>query len=1570
MTLSYSCGLTEHTHDKNECYKTIYEDDSSQLPLTDVNPEGSDNLSDKEQDEAMVNEEDRPEVIPVSKRILRCTQAEHHHGPQCSKSPEEIQEELDESIPPKNEGSTLSERIIQVAQSQLEYSPDYGNYLKRYDENHPENPITTYWNRYGALVGDAYNQQYQPSSTFVNFVLHYSDETLPWNLDLTDWQRLEGANAEENSEVARWQASWRAIDSIDQAKPGSVVLFTEDETSSMNIDSNLQAGIIIPEDIFINESEATAESTIKPTETDSGEPLAIGYSENSESEMINGFTVISVWKDQKPEAKVISTESIVRIYESKNGETELNHDNSGEKNEELVSNDPHLNNPVSNGENSNNSNSGELADGSQFKEPIEDNSNGIPLEGDLSKDLSGSANQETEESPSSNKLETQVPNESGNQTEVTANSTGEVTAETGSNGYPSKDQPSLSTNQTKLPLASTGLPNIVNSSNSKDLTENITGSPNIIKDLQSEEARDGISTLDEAATEAQKTIKVKYSINLPNGKTAKAKPGTGDHIYGLTYEEPQAPSSVEVAKSSSYKLLPPTSIEYRTKYNNDDYPNRAIVYYFEGWKVNGTGDAYLPGDKIAWNNLVGSNENIEEVELVGSWKIMPGQGYGTAIFSVNYKMTTETDYGTGNAAASNVGWLDGIYSTAVLCDDFDAQSGPASFTPSGPHSSAFIAHQNISSIGNYTTDEDTRTLDQTDLKIRSLADTGIDSTGVTKSFIKTNQSEHSYGYSADRPEYNIRLVSFPDDKTILDQLYEYQYNKELNNKTDNKIKDIYDRAIPSTDLNTDKYQIKWFVFKYTGDGFWHIDGKLVPKTSYINITKHFYGDETAIDYIKRNARNNNYYIEVIDNNNNSYKKTLLLPTANNSSTDPSTLAPEKSANVYAKVDGNGNDLTYSWRVPTYPGTIYTFKENNYDYKKKYDANHRNPDESEIVTIAQYNIINSSSDVAISSYPDNGVNATAVSYSKFVKPESYQTVNFYNSYYKTSTLVLQKIDAGSSSINTMGGVKFTLKKENEHKAIYYQISGNILNLYPGAVNGTIPLVNNQFTTVSGQQIIFNSLQDSKFEGSYILEETESPEGYTKIPKLKITFDVNGLVTSIREETNNDNGESTYSGNIDNNENLSLSQKDGVSFLQIKNRPKTVNFTVEKKWEDDSTKHKSVEVELYRDDGVLVGQRLILSANNGWKSNWDQLPILRNGQPITYKVKEMSIDGIPRDDTSGPVGDIEYDGFRDYEVTYQPKEVTVNSDTSNNQTFNFIIRNAKDSGEVTLEKVDSNDTSKLLTGAKFEVYQVDPSTLVKKDETKQIVISENGKIVIPNLKVGIYCLEEIEAPLEYQCSDQEYYLIVDYIRNDNHIYHLAKVAKDDSGNIIRDDSGQIVFDEVSKQIGNSLKTLTPIANKVNQSGKKLDGVKFKLYRYPNANFEEANAQQILNKESDVFISLNGGKIPLPNLEVGFYKLQETKTLDGYNLPDEDLKFEIRVTEEKPNGYIHRISPNNDTYYEVNELENIITVKNLTGQKLPETGGVGTNYYTSGGILLIAASCLLYTFSKKQPYRKGEQ
>ena len=115
---------------------------------------------------------------------------------------------------------------------------------------------------------------------------------------------------------------------------------------------------------------------------------------------------------------------------------------------------------------------------------------------------------------------------------------------------------------------------------------------------------------------------------------------------------------------------------------------------------------------------------------------------------------------------------------------------------------------------------------------------------------------------------------------------------------------------------------------------------------------------------------------------------------------------------------------------------------------------------------------------------------------------------------------------------------------------------------------------------------------------------------------------------------------------------------------------------------------------------------------------------------------------------------------------------------------------------------------------------------------------------------------------------------------------------------------------------------------------------------------------------------GKIVF-ELPKGTYHLIETKTPDGYHMRASAIVITVTgetdtVDKEFVPGHVHGVTYDEGTIlsssgsgekYEAEKELYILKISNTSGYELPSTGGGGTRIFTLAGLLLMAASILMY-------------
>lgn len=158
-----------------------------------------------------------------------------------------------------------------------------------------------------------------------------------------------------------------------------------------------------------------------------------------------------------------------------------------------------------------------------------------------------------------------------------------------------------------------------------------------------------------------------------------------------------------------------------------------------------------------------------------------------------------------------------------------------------------------------------------------------------------------------------------------------------------------------------------------------------------------------------------------------------------------------------------------------------------------------------------------------------------------------------------------------------------------------------------------------------------------------------------------------------------------------------------------------------------------------------------------------------------------------------------------------------------------------------------------------------------------------------------------------------------------------------------------------------TYKTVVNKVNPDREPLEGANFTLKKRVGEN---------VWVEKDVVKNTAGTTFTFKGLDDGVYRLEETKTPEGYNTMNPNpLEFTISANHEvtAANPQLLDLSGNpksGDVTFNSN-LENgslTTNIVNKSGSSLPETGGMGTTVLYAAGTLMILAAAAFLVMKKK--------
>lgn len=157
-----------------------------------------------------------------------------------------------------------------------------------------------------------------------------------------------------------------------------------------------------------------------------------------------------------------------------------------------------------------------------------------------------------------------------------------------------------------------------------------------------------------------------------------------------------------------------------------------------------------------------------------------------------------------------------------------------------------------------------------------------------------------------------------------------------------------------------------------------------------------------------------------------------------------------------------------------------------------------------------------------------------------------------------------------------------------------------------------------------------------------------------------------------------------------------------------------------------------------------------------------------------------------------------------------------------------------------------------------------------------------------------------------------------------------------------------------------TYKAIVNKRDSSNHPLTGAEFTLSKKVNGIYEPVI--KVLETEND------GTTFTFTGLDDGEYRLEETRTPEGYNTMDKiDFRIEATHDETSANPQLKTLTGNKLSgvvLFTTNPAEGTLEtdVINYKGSELPETGGMGTTVLYAAGTLMILAAAAFLVMKKK--------
>lgn len=258
-------------------------------------------------------------------------------------------------------------------------------------------------------------------------------------------------------------------------------------------------------------------------------------------------------------------------------------------------------------------------------------------------------------------------------------------------------------------------------------------------------------------------------------------------------------------------------------------------------------------------------------------------------------------------------------------------------------------------------------------------------------------------------------------------------------------------------------------------------------------------------------------------------------------------------------------------------------------------------------------------------------------------------------------------------------------------------------------------------------------------------------------------------------------------------------------------------------------------------------------------------------------------------------------------------------------NFYAEWVPATQSVTVLKYDSSDSTKLLSGAVFTLTSTaDASKVYSFSAT-----NTDGEATLDSVPYGTYTLTESKAPDRYQTPTG-----------------TATVTVGDTISITKNGLSAKLESDIIK-VPNTLSTVDVTIRKVDStnSSTTLSGAKFELTGNSDQSFEKRTIE-----------IGEGGTAKIENLPVGTYTLTEIKAPDGYNLLTEKITLTVSA------NMVNASYGSGGSTSMVSVEGTIVTIKNSAGTALPNTGGIGTAWFTVAGLTLVAAAAGLTALRRK--------
>ncbi len=559
------------------------------------------------------------------------------------------------------------------------------------------------------------------------------------------------------------------------------------------------------------------------------------------------------------------------------------------------------------------------------------------------------------------------------------------------------------------------------------------------------------------------------------------------------------------------------------------------------------------------------------------------------------------------------------------------------------------------------------------------------------------------------------FTSFPDDNAMFQALKTYADNGQLS--VPNEAGEYV--TVNVNDLNEYGYAIRWYQFRVANDGDvddWHVDGLLVRKEGRVHTTKTFSGNETLIQQSKEgffihavNAAADKRYIMTITQADSAERTRILTALGLTSNQITAWLTPID--------DGNGNDNTLLWEF----GDV--------KYNEKWTITEHPPDVSGSADYAEWIVVDSSALGQTAAGTGGTISVRGTTHATDLEDPEWLRAEFNNIYFRGNSLMIKKEDAATGQ--ALAGAEFQLYQDGKLMTFDYSEETG-LYYFDSHGNGKITtLVCDGYTNISTEGFAYDM-------GDITVRETKTPAGYHSVGDVVIGY------------TSDTTGDGTANAEIGIKSESGTWARYDKGLLVIRNSSDPVDVTAVKRWNCEDSERTDVVVQLLANGSANTAAAILresgqsasvtLTGVRGWAHTWTALPMIVNGEAVTWSIREMKIgaESCKADYT-----------FANWIVSYRT--------VTGLDHISLVAENTPKRPMLYLEKLDISGKT-AVAGAEFALVPVDENgEPLSGAVVKTAVTDAQGALSFDNLRYDQrYRLTETLAPAGYLAFDQPAYL----------------------------------------------------------------------------------------------------------------------------------------------------------------------------------------------------------------------